>query len=110
MRKLIFALAAALAMDGPELRNPVPDSRPEASVDLMTAEGAALVKANWRYSDTRIVETDFTGPGLDGQPTGRPVRTYDYEPHAGGALYVELAHRGGQPEWSPILPRGVVAR
>ncbi len=39
----------------------------------------------WRYSDTRIVETEFRAPGPDGQPTGAPVKTYDYAPHAGGA-------------------------
>jgi gluconolactonase len=63
----------------------VPSSRPEATIDLGTAEGARLVKGQWRYSDTRIVEVDFTGPGADGQPTGKPVRTYDYTPHAGSA-------------------------
>src|SRR6266567_1768575 len=79
---LIFGLASLLA--GAELRNMVPASRPEASVNLMTNEGASLVQAQWRYSDTKIVEVDFTGPGADGQPTGSPVRTYDYTPHAGG--------------------------
>ncbi len=103
MRNLILALAAALAMDGPELRNPVPDSRPEASVDLMTAEGAALVKANWRYSDTRIVEIDFKGPSADGQPTGRPVKTYDYTPHAGGADFDDSA-------WETISPMSLTER
>ena len=80
---LIFGLASLLA--GAELRNMTPTSRPEASVNLMTSEGASLVQAQWRYSDTKIVEAAFTGPGADGQPTGRPVRTYDYSPHAGGA-------------------------
>ncbi len=56
---------------------------PEASVDLATREGVELVKGQWRYSDTKIVEVDFKGPGADGQPTGAPVRTYDYTPKAG---------------------------
>src|SRR5262249_16360920 len=33
--------------------------KPEATVDLATKEGAQLVKGEWRYSDTRIVEIDF---------------------------------------------------
>ena len=38
---LIFGLASLLA--GAELRNMTPTSRPEASVNLMTNEGASLV-------------------------------------------------------------------
>ena len=57
----------------------------EATIDLATDAGVELVKGQWRYSDTRIVEVDFKGPGHDRQPTGAPIRTYDYTPHAGGA-------------------------
>jgi gluconolactonase len=59
--------------------------KPEASIDLATASGAKLVNGQWRYSDTRIIEVDFRGPGPDRQPTGEPLKTYDYTPHAGGA-------------------------
>ncbi len=62
-----------------------PAGTPEATIDLATAEGARLVKGEWRYSDTRIVEVDFRGPGPEGQPTGQAIKTYDYTPHAGGA-------------------------
>src|SRR6266481_2901855 len=79
---LVFGLASILT--AAELRNSVPDSRPVASLNLMTAEGARAVRAEWRYSDTKIVEVDFRSPGADGQPTGGPVKTYDYAPHAGG--------------------------
>jgi gluconolactonase len=58
---------------------------PNAVIDLATKEGVRLAKADWRYSDVRIIEVDFRSPGADGQPTGQPVRTYDYAPHAGGA-------------------------
>ena len=58
--------------------------KPEAVIDLGTKEGAALVKGEWRYSDTKIIEVDFKAAGPDSQPTGGPVRTYDYTPHAGG--------------------------
>jgi len=41
------------------------DGRPDALIDLRTADGARMVNARWRYSDTKIVETDFNGPGAD---------------------------------------------
>jgi gluconolactonase len=62
-----------------------PKGQPEATINLATAEGVKLAKGEWRYSDTKIVEIDFKGPGPDNQPTGAPVKTYDYTPHAGGA-------------------------
>lgn len=65
----------------------LPNGAPEASVDLATDEGVKLVNGQWRYSDTKIVEVDFRGPGPDGQPTGAPVKTFDYMPHAGGAAF-----------------------
>jgi gluconolactonase len=79
-------LGLAMAALGATVQTvPEPPAGPAAAtVDLATAEGAALVQGLWRYSDTKIIEVDFTGPGADGQPTGRPVKTYDYEPHAGG--------------------------
>ena len=97
MKNLILTLAATVMMDGPELRNPVPDSRPEVSVNLMTQDGASLMQARWRYSDTRIVDVDFKAPGAGGQPTGRPVKTYDYLPHAGGADFDDSG-------WETISP------
>lgn len=63
----------------------IPGGRPAATIDLASPAGVALVKGQWRYSDTNIVEVDFRGPGPDKQPTGAPVKTYDYTPHAGGA-------------------------
>jgi len=61
------------------------DANPDATIDLATAEGAKLVKGEWRYSDTKIIEVDFRSAGADNQPTGAPIKTYDYTPHAGGA-------------------------
>lgn len=63
----------------------LPTGGPVAAIDLATKEGTRLVKGKWRYSDTRIIEVGFRGPGPDGQPTGDKIRTYDYTPHAGGA-------------------------
>ena len=39
--------------------------RPAAVVDLQTDEGAALVGAQWRYSDARVEEIDFVAVGSD---------------------------------------------
>jgi gluconolactonase len=75
----------------------VPAGAPEATIDLATEEGANLVKGQWRYSDTQIVEVDFKGPGPDKQPTGRPIKTYDYEPKAGVADYDDS-------RWEAIRP------
>ena len=72
----------AIVIDG---MSGTPTGKPEATIDLGTTAGIALVKGAWRYSDTKIVEVDFRGPGADKQPTGAPVRTYDYTPHAGVA-------------------------
>jgi len=75
----------------------VPTGKPEASIDLGSSGGVALVKADWRYSDTRIVEVDFRGPGQDKQPTGVPVKTFDYTPHAGGVEFDDS-------KWEVISP------
>jgi gluconolactonase len=58
-------------------------NQPLATIDLGTSEGVALVKAKWRYSDTKIVETDFFAPGPEGQPTGGMIKTLDIAPRAG---------------------------
>src|ERR1044072_4521508 len=92
---LIFGLASLLA--GAELRNMTPTSRPDASVNVPSAEGPRLVQPQWRSSDTKSVEAAFAGPGADGQPTGRPVKTYDYSPHAGGADFDDS-------QWEQISP------
>ena len=94
-RKLVSSAAAAISFALTFTHAPVDGISPHlfassvdvpaASVDLSTREGAALVKGQWRYSDTRIVEVEYRGPGDDGQPTGVPVKTYDYLPKAGVA-------------------------
>ena len=76
-----FAWSGASALDAASAAN----GKPEASIDLATDTGAKMVKGQWRYSDTKIIEVDFKGPGPDKQPTGAPIKTYDYTPHAGGA-------------------------
>jgi gluconolactonase len=58
--------------------------KPEAAIDLGKKETVQLVKGEWRYSDTKIVEIDFKAAGADGQPGSTPNKAYDFTPHAGG--------------------------
>ncbi len=80
-----------------------PSGPPLAGIDLMTAEGVASVKGEWRYSDTRIVEVAHRRPDAAGQPTGEPVRTHDYRPHAGGADYDDS-------KWEVLDPKTLMQR
>src|SRR5690242_7555510 len=82
--------AAGAAAAGPRAIGPL-DGRPDAIVDLTTPAGVALVQGQWRYSDTRIIETDFRAPGPDLKPSGVPIRTYDLAPHAGGTGFDDSA-------------------
>jgi gluconolactonase len=107
MRPFVLALALLAVASWPAVAAPAtpdaPAGRPQASIDLATAEGARLVQGEWRYSDTKIIEVDFTGPGADGQPTGSPVKTYDYTPHAGGGDFDDS-------QWEAIAPTTLSAR
>src|SRR5437763_1649595 len=96
--KTILLLSSLLAIPA-ELR----DTRPEVSVNLMTDAGASVVNAQWRYSDTKIIETSFPGPGPDGQPTGGLRKTYDFAPHAGGLDFDDTA-------WERIAPSSLDQR
>jgi gluconolactonase len=80
-----------------------PAGRPEATIDLAAFEGVNMVKGEWRYSDTKIIEIDFKGPGADNQPTGAPVKTYDIVPHAGGVDFDDA-------QWQVIGPATLNAR
>ncbi len=76
-------------------------SRPDAVVDLQTAEGAGLVRAIWRYHDARIAEIDFVSVGSGADPLGpgeEPNRTYDVMPHAGAADFDDAAWRILRPD------------
>ena len=72
--------------------------RPDAIVDLQTAEGAALVSAVWRYADCRLAEIDFVAVGPDLGPSGATNRTYDVEPHAEAVDYDDSYWRVLAPE------------
>jgi len=96
---VVMAALASAATAAP----PLPSGNPFATIDLTTSEGARLVNAQWRYSDTRIVETTFRVPGTDGQPGTDPIRTYDYEPHAGAADFDDS-------KWQAITPESLSQR
>ena len=77
---LVFLAGRALA----ETNADTPNGKPDAVIDLATKEGVDLVKGQWRYSDTKIIQVDFKAAGADKQPTGKPIKAYDFTPHAGG--------------------------
>src|SRR5437773_5985177 len=80
-----------------------PTSKPHAVIDLATKEGVDLVKGQWRYSDTKIIQVDFKAAGADQQPTGKSIKTYDFAPHAGGADFDDS-------KWETIEPATLDAR
>jgi gluconolactonase len=84
------------------VRRPI-DGRPDATIDLRTREGAALVKGQWRYSDARPVEVTFKGPGPDLKPSGPAVETLDQAVRAGSAEFDDSA-------WEAIDAQSLDAR
>ncbi len=84
-RVLTVLLALGFTFTHGAIAGQSPDGPAFATLDLTTADGLGAVAGTWRYSDTHIVETEFPATGPTGQPTGTPAKTYDYEPHAGGA-------------------------
>src|SRR5262249_48091695 len=107
VRKLLlgaaFALFAAASLSRGEAPQDSPAGKPEAVVDLMTADGAALVQGQWRYSDVRIAETEFPAAGPEGQPTGPSGKTNDIQPHAGGVDFDDS-------KWEAIAPAALSVR
>src|SRR5919202_3714207 len=80
--------------------------RPDAVVDLQTDPGAALVGAQWRYSDARVEEIDFVELGSPEDPLGPgtvPNRTYDVLPHAEATDYDDS-------EWRRLAPEETMLR
>ena len=76
---------------------------PLATINLATSNGVALVQGRWRYSDVKIISTEFLDAGPDGQPGSRPNSAYDIEPKAGG---FEFDDRG----WKEIPPESLGKR
>jgi len=106
--RLIISVVAAIVLlcgisaRAQSIQDP-PFGRPDAVIDLATREGAGSVKAQWRYSDTRIIEVESRSPGADLKPSGAPIKTYDYTPHAGAADF-------NDSKWEVIDPTTLDAR
>src|SRR5215831_16448416 len=96
---LVFLAGRALA----ETNADAPNGKPDAVIDLATKEGVDLVKGQWRYSDTKLIQVDFKAAGPDQQPTGKPIKTYDFTPHAGGADFDDS-------KWEVLDPTTLDAR
>jgi len=62
-----------------------PGVQPDAIVDLKTDEGVALVKGQWRYSNTKVIDVHHHSPGTDLAPSGPPNWTQDIDLHAGAS-------------------------
>jgi gluconolactonase len=82
--------------------------RPDAIIDLQTAEGARLAGAEWRYSDAMIEEIDFVEVGGESAadplgPGDVPNRTYDVTPHAEVAGFDDS-------DWTVLAPEDTMRR
>jgi gluconolactonase len=102
---VMTALCAVMAAVGAsaQVTGDVPTVRPDAIVNLATDDGAALVRAQWKYGDARIVEVEHRSAGPDLRASGAPNRAYDIAPHAGAADFDDSA-------WEAIRPSGLEAR
>jgi gluconolactonase len=74
-----------------------PFGRPDAVIDLASRDGVQLVNGTWRYHDVKIVYADSKAVGPDLKPSGAPIKTYDYEPRAGGTDF-------NDSQWEAIDP------
>jgi gluconolactonase len=83
---LSLVLLASLTASAQTIQDP-PVGRPDAVVDLASREGVQLLNGQWRYHDVKIVDADSRAVGPDLKPSGAPIRTYDYTPHAGSAHF-----------------------
>ncbi|MBX3298670.1 MAG: SMP-30/gluconolactonase/LRE family protein [Acidobacteria bacterium] len=103
MNRIIYGYIFSLFFAFVSFGQGVPSGKPTSAIDLTTTDGVKAVAGQWRYSDTRIVETEFRAPDAAGQPNGRPVRTYDYTPHAGVADFDDSG-------WEQIAPTDLSKR
>ena len=98
-----LVLLAATCADAASLEEILAKRKAEASIDLASKDGVQLVKGEWRYSDTKIIEVDFKASGADGQPSATPNKAYDFTPHAGRAEYDDS-------KWEVIDPTSLERR
>jgi gluconolactonase len=103
---LCFAIVAAatrVAAQDPAPLPELPAGSVEASLDLATDDGVRRVQGEWRYHDVRVTDIDFRAAGPDRKPSGPVNRTYDIEPHAGGADFDDSS-------WDRIAPATLESR
>lgn len=92
-----FHASAQTTVDAPT------NGRPIAIINLATEQGVKLIKGQWRYSDTKIIEVDHHSVGADLRPSGPPNRTHDITPHAGAADFDDS-------KWEVLAPSQLEAR
>src|SRR5262245_8622373 len=107
VRTFVISLLGIVALSSPlgarvTIDAPV-NGRPSAIIDLATEQGVELVKGQWRYRDTTIVEVDHHRVGADLRPSGPPNRTHDITPHAGAADFDDS-------QWETLAPTQLEAR
>jgi gluconolactonase len=103
LARAVLALVAWPALVMAQATVDLPVVLPAAVVNLRTAEGAALVQAQWRYSDVKVIETVHHAAGPDLRASGPPNRTNDISPHAEGADFDDSA-------WETIEPGALETR
>jgi len=102
---MLATTTRAAALPGPPELLP---GRPDAVIDLQTADGARLAGAQWRYADARVEEIDFLeagGPAAP-DPLGPGTvsnRTYDVLPHAQATDFDDSA-------WATLAPEDTTRR
>src|SRR5712691_1637327 len=98
----IATIAAAQAPAAPVAPAPLPVIAPSLVpahfVDLMTAEGMAAFRAQWKTMEAKIVE----GPALPNAMPGYKT-SYDINPHAGESGFDDSS-------WPTIEPKGLADR
>ena len=103
LRLAAVLLAAPMAL-GAQVTGDAPYGKPAAIIDLGTSDGAALVQAQWRYSDAGFVEVDHHEPGPDLRASGAPNRTHDITPHAGTSCGIASRRKSTRRSPAPSSP------
>jgi gluconolactonase len=88
------------------LQAPTPATPPhvaDAIVDLMSTEGAALVKGTWRVAQAGVIEVEHKNPGPDRRPSGTPNKTNDIGLEAGARDFDDS-------KWEAISPEALEER
>jgi gluconolactonase len=95
----VAAFSVPLAAAPAAVRGPLA-GRPDAIVDLNTAEGLELVGATWRVRETGFVPARFRRVASDLTPTGPEAETLDVGDKPGSRGFDSAA-------WTPVRPGGL---